>query len=43
MIYSFKAVHVCLKRSSKSFISKMLNSKSLTKCVFLDFSHKNKN
>lgn len=42
MIYSFKAVHVYLKRSSKSFITKMLNSTPLTECVFLDFSHKNK-
>lgn len=42
MIYSFKAVHVYLKRSSKSFITKMLNSTPLTERVFLDFSHKNK-
>jgi len=42
MIYSFKTVHVYLKRSSKNFITKMLNSTPLTECVFLDFSHKNK-
>lgn len=42
MIYSFKAVHVYLKRSSKSFITEMLSSTPLTECVLLDFSPKNK-
>lgn len=42
MIYSFKAVRVYLKRNSKNFITKKLNSTPLAECVFLDFSHKSK-